>query len=201
VLETRSLSLGVLKVSGTTRRNLPEERSRAFEHALCAACLDWLDAAPNAPVIASGMVGSNMGWCEIPHLPVPVDFRRLATALGRVETTQGRLVYVVPGLIEHSTPPNVMRDEETQVVGAVTTGLADLSRAPSGQCRTEESVLIGAPGTHSKWAYVKGTTIEHFETFMTGELYEALCKHTILGRTMRDTGTHFDHFQSSDACP
>ena len=46
-------------------------------------------------------------------------------------------------------------------------------------------VLIGLPGTHAKWAWVKDGLIERFQTFMTGELFAVLRDHTILGRTMR----------------
>src|SRR5206468_348305 len=42
--------------------------------------------------------------------------------------------------------------------------------------------VIVLPGTHSKWALVRGRTIQTFATFMTGELYAVLREHSILGR-------------------
>jgi 2-dehydro-3-deoxygalactonokinase len=65
-----------------------------------------------------------------------------------------------------------MRGEETQVAGA-------LDRADTAD------TLLCLPGTHSKWVHVQDGRIVHFETFMTGEVFAALCAHTILGRTMR----------------
>jgi 2-dehydro-3-deoxygalactonokinase len=49
-----------------------------------------------------------------------------------------------------------------------------------------DSVLIGLPGTHSKWVSAHQGRVTHFDTFMTGEVYAALRGHTILGRTMSD---------------
>jgi 2-dehydro-3-deoxygalactonokinase len=82
--------------------------------------------------------------------------------------------------------PNVMRGEETQILGAL---LAD----EGGQSR--QSALICLPGTHSKWVEVEDGRIERFHTFMTGEVYAALSGHTILGRTMkRPAAPDFDAF-------
>ena len=39
------------------------------------------------------------------------------------------------------------------------------------------------PGTHSKWVRVEDFTITGFSTVMTGELFEALRRHTILHHT------------------
>jgi 2-dehydro-3-deoxygalactonokinase len=42
------------------------------------------------------------------------------------------------------------------------------------------------PGTHSKWARVEHGVVLDFTTFMTGEMYDALLGHTILGRLPAD---------------
>lgn len=78
-----------------------------------------------------------------------------------------------------STFINYPAGEETQVVGA----LSELGQ--------DEDVLIGLPGTHSKWVRVQGQRIVHFDTFMTGEVYAVLRRHAILGRTMLP-GDHGD---------
>ncbi|MCZ7019360.1 2-dehydro-3-deoxygalactonokinase, partial [Salmonella enterica] len=48
-------------------------------------------------------------------------------------------------------------------------------------------VLIGLPGSHSKWVEVVEGCITHFDTFMTGELFAVLSKHSILGRTQQQS--------------
>jgi len=62
--------------------------------------------------------------------------------------------------------PDVMRGEETQVIGA----LGDV-----------EGALVVLPGTHCKWVEVEAGRIARFRTFMTGEVFAALRDHTILG--------------------
>jgi 2-dehydro-3-deoxygalactonokinase len=170
VAEQRSHPWGIM--------NLPEAKDAAndpeaaFRAALQTACGDWLESAPAAPLIAAGMVGSKQGWREAPYLTVPLAPDRIGRKLTQVDTGLGRSLWIVPGLLQVSTLPNVMRGEETQVIGAL-------------QQWRDDELLIGLPGTHSKWVRVANGRIQHFDTFMTGEVYGALCAHTILGRTMQ----------------
>ena len=78
-------------------------------------------------------------------------------------------------MIQRSRLPNVMRGEETQVLGV-------LQNLPIEQGR---DLLIGLPGSHSKWVEVAGGCIVHFDTFMTGEIFAVLSEHSILGRTQQ----------------
>jgi 2-dehydro-3-deoxygalactonokinase len=128
------------------------------------------------PILASGMVGSAQGWRETPYIDLPCDIHDLGMNLTALRTTKGRIVHLVPGLIRRAGLANVMRGEETQLVGALAV------YKPSTR---SQRLLMGFPGTHSKWVYLRGNMVEDFRTFMTGELYAALCNHTILGRTMR----------------
>jgi 2-dehydro-3-deoxygalactonokinase len=171
-LETRELARGIAHIvrdSGAGRDG--------FERAFDDACADWTREFPAVPLIACGMVGSAQGWRETPYLEVPGSLDRLASALTQVRSASGATLHLVPGLIERGRLPSLMRGEETQIAGALdVAGLTASSGAP---------ILIGLPGTHSKWAQVHDREIVHFDTFMTGEVYEALCTHTLLARTMR----------------
>ncbi|MFL9927023.1 2-dehydro-3-deoxygalactonokinase [Herbaspirillum lusitanum] len=173
VLDKRQLPWGIM--------NLPEiaagDRSYGFEQAFKEACGDWLAAAGSTPlpVIAAGMVGSAQGWREAAYLEVPLPVAGIGQGLATIATRSGATLHIVPGLLQRAGLPNVMRGEETQVVGA----LAGMS------ARDADDVLIGLPGTHSKWVRVQQNRIAHFDTFMTGEVYAALSAHTILGRTMQ----------------
>ena len=40
------------------------------------------------------------------------------------------------------------------------------------------------PGTHSKWVKVKNGLIEHFKTYMSGELFEVIKKNTVLTHSL-----------------
>jgi 2-dehydro-3-deoxygalactonokinase len=184
VLETRLLPRGIMHLArptpGHTEPAKPSSGlDEAFEDAFEEACGDWRKAAPGAPVIACGMVGSAQGWRQAAYLDVPASFEHLAAQLTRVDASNGAVVHIVPGLIERGRLPNVMRGEETQILGALDAAARAFPR--------DSKTLVGLPGTHSKWAVVRGRQVVHFDTFMTGEVYAALCSHTLLGRTLRRT--------------
>jgi len=158
ILDEQSAPLGVQKVEPGN-----------FPQALTA--LLGGDVPDGVPMIASGMIGSRQGWVEAPYRDCPADFDGIAAALTPVPGTRLR---IVPGLVcrDADGVPDVMRGEETQIVGA----LDDETLAQAAPR------VIVLPGTHSKWALVRGRTIQTFATFMTGELYAVLREHSILGR-------------------
>jgi 2-dehydro-3-deoxygalactonokinase len=144
----------------------------AFGAALDTMTGAWITAHGKLPVILSGMIGSRQGWAEAPYATCPAGADDIVTALARIDHA-GRTISLVPGLsTENDGMPDVMRGEETQILGAL---------ALSGR----DDGLFLLPGTHSKWAEVSGGRIVSFRTFMTGEVFGALKDHTILGRLMR----------------
>jgi 2-dehydro-3-deoxygalactonokinase len=168
VLDRRSREAGILKV----------ERGD-FAGALAAAAGDWLRAEPGLPVVAAGMVGSRQGWREVPYVPCPAGLAELAGALATVAGPDGRTVWLVPGLAHAAAGfPDVMRGEETQILGALATAPGDAPRC------------FVLPGTHSKWAWCARGRVERFATYMTGEVYDVLTRHSILGRLMAGDRGH-----------
>jgi 2-dehydro-3-deoxygalactonokinase len=128
------------------------------------------------------MIGSAQGWREAAYVEIPTSLDALGRGLTEIETRRGAVLHIIPGLIERGPLPGVLRGEETQVAGALEHGV----EAPT---RPGADALIGLPGTHSKWVRVRDRRIVHFTTFMTGEVFGALCAHTILGRTMQRPAT------------
>jgi 2-dehydro-3-deoxygalactonokinase len=181
VLEQRALTSGVMQLPKVARMIAGQRCDDGFELAFDEACGDWLDAQPGLPVIACGMVGSAQGWREASYCETPADVAQLGQALVTLRSRRGVDVHIVPGVIQRSRLPNVMRGEETQVLGA-------LPQLPDG---AGNDVLIGLPGSHSKWVQVADGCIVHFDTFMTGELFAVLSQHSILGRT-QERGAAFD---------
>lgn len=182
VLDQRAFDSGIMQLPDTPRDIAGSPCSDGFELAFDEACGDWLDAQPELPVIACGMVGSAQGWREATYRETPASLASLADALVTVRSQRGVTLHIIPGVLQRSRLPNVMRGEETQVLGII----ASLDAA-----EREQPLLIGLPGSHSKWVRAAGGYIEHFDTFMTGEVYAALCNHTILGRTQQ-RGAPFD---------
>jgi len=178
-LDARHLPWGIMRLPQPLQDGAATTALSGFELAFEQACGDWLRAEPALPVIACGMVGSAQGWKEAAYLDVPVDLDRIGTRLTVVDRPGGTPLHIVPGLIQRHGLPNVMRGEETQVFGV-------MSEQASADA---DSVLIGLPGTHSKWVNARRGRVTHFDTFMTGEVYAALRGHTILGRTMADAAS------------
>ncbi len=165
VVERRSGPHGILSIA-----------DGGFDAVFEATVADW----PACPVVISGMITSRQGWVELPYLMCPAPVEALAGALRRHQTDGGREVHFVTGLAARDAAgiPDVMRGEETQILGAI----ADDDAAAR---------LLVLPGTHSKWALVEGAEVSWFATFMTGEVFAVLKEHSILGRMMtgetRDT--------------
>src|SRR4029079_19755758 len=62
-----------------------------------------------------------------------------------------------------------------------------------------DDVVVCMPGTHSKWVQTRGGTVERFATFMTGELFDAVSRQTILWHavTGADDAEDIDAFRSA----
>lgn len=175
VLELRHRPWGIMNLPPAPAGQADAQSGAAFERALQDACGDWLAAHPALPVLACGMVGSAQGWREATYLDAPASLDDLARGLTVVNRGSASPVHIVPGLLQRAGLPNVMRGEETQVLGV----LADSALAGEGP------LLVGLPGTHSKWVVAQQRSIQRFHTFMTGEVFAALRGHTLLGKTMK----------------
>jgi 2-dehydro-3-deoxygalactonokinase len=157
VLEEKSAPLGILNVPNGD-----------FAGVFAAQFSGWMKPE-GALCLISGMAGSRQGWAEAPYAPCPTGPEELARRLHWIEP--GRIA-LVPGVSdEQGDVPDVMRGEEVQIFGAMRlAGLAD--------------GLFVLPGTHSKWATVRGGRIAGFRTYMTGEAYGLFAQHSILARTL-----------------
>ena len=147
-----------------------------FPQVFDEACGDWMKA-PGALALVCGMAGSRQGWKEAPYAPCPAGFREIASRLMWIEP---RRIAIVPGLVcEIGGTPDVMRGEETKALGVM-----QLLGMAAGR--------IVMPGTHCKWVRVRARRIESFATFMTGEFYAVLRRHSIFARTMPEQDGEFD---------
>ncbi|MCY6382236.1 2-dehydro-3-deoxygalactonokinase [Hoeflea prorocentri] len=136
-----------------------------FAHVL-EAHLGALDAPKNLPVVICGMAGSRQGWQEARYLTVPAALSEIVERAVAVEGLD-RDVRILPGFAQRDpSHPDVMRGEETQLLGSFT------GRRLSG--------LACMPGTHSKWVSVEDRCVTGFSTFMTGELFSLITRHSIL---------------------
>lgn len=148
------------------------------------------DTAP-IPVVMSGMVGSAHGWIEVPYREAPLDLAALGSHRFKVPdraweerggvtgSARRRPLWIVPGCaLRAGSRVDVMRGEETQLLGAVALG------------HREGWFLL--PGTHSKWARLRRGVLVDFSTYLTGELFALLSQHGTLAAAVSDAASVHD---------
>ncbi|HYE42239.1 MAG TPA: 2-dehydro-3-deoxygalactonokinase [Caulobacteraceae bacterium] len=160
--EGRDFPLGVSRLQ-------PGEAARRFREEVRPAL-----SAETLPTLMCGMVGSTLGWTVAPYRDCPAGFQELAASLLTVEDGPAP-VRIVPGLRGPgvTAAPDVMRGEETQVLGW-------LAQDPA---RERGRHVVCHPGTHAKWVLVEDGRIVRFVTAMTGELFSTLSRHGVLATT------------------
>jgi 2-dehydro-3-deoxygalactonokinase len=113
-------------------------------------------------VYASGMIGSNVGWTEVPYAEAPAGCADLVRAA--VSTNIGSVAtHIVPGIAcrrSFDGQPDILRGEEIELMG-----LAAL--------RTVDG-WVALPGTHTKWARLEKGRVVDFFTSMSGEMFDRL---------------------------
>ncbi|PRD44264.1 2-dehydro-3-deoxygalactonokinase [Phyllobacterium phragmitis] len=144
---------------------LDASRTNGFSQVL-EGHLAAVGAPADLPVVVCGMAGSRQGWMEASYVDIPADPAAILAASARIIDTR-RDIRIVPGLAQQGARPNVMRGEETQLLGLV-------------HGKPGFSGLVAMPGTHSKWVYLEGGKVSRFATYLTGELYALLCNQSIL---------------------
>ena len=158
-----------------------------FDQAL-QSLLDTMDAQPHA-VILSGMVGSALGWQVVPYVDGTVALPALAQHLHAVHLQLGvradialapPSVAIVPGYcVRNATGgPDVMRGEETQLLGA--------------HCLGQSDGWFVLPGTHSKWVELRAGRVQQLRTYMTGELFDLLGRHGTLAAAAASADAPWD---------
>lgn len=159
VIERRASPAGIVNV-----------KDRRFAQTLKEKVGDWI-AGGEHRVLLSGMVGSRQGWMEADYLPCSVTLDDLAAGVVEVPFPEAE-VRLVPGVRgeDSNGVPEVMRGEETQVMGI------------SESCQRYGVVCM--PGTHTKWIELRDRSIVNLQTCMTGDVFAALRSKTILSKLM-----------------
>lgn len=112
---------------------------------------------------AAGMIGSNVGWQDVPYVLAPAGLAEIAR--GTVGTAIGGVpVRLVPGMAcrrAYDGGPDILRGEEIELFG-----FTQLHRGWDG--------FVALPGTHTKWVRFSGGKVVDFFTSMSGEMYDRL---------------------------
>ncbi|PLN67265.1 2-oxo-3-deoxygalactonate kinase, partial [Klebsiella quasipneumoniae] len=130
-VETKQLPLGITRLNGRSPADVFAEHLAPWR------------GAQALPVLMAGMNGSDAGWQAVPYLDCPAAI----DAPGRQLCAVAEGVWIIPGLkIEQDGDFNVMRGEETQLLGA---------------CQLAAAECYVLPGTHCKWVQVAGGAVRH----------------------------------------
>ena len=136
-------------------------------------------------VIASGMITSEIGLIEIPHLIAPAGIAELSKGVVRVNDPGilpiGIPIYFIPGIKNHYSEDaraqdlmdiDFMRGEEVQCVGILTQDIA----VPCS---------IVTLSSHTKVVYIdKNRKIAASNTTISGQLYDAILNHSSIGKSL-----------------
>jgi 2-dehydro-3-deoxygalactonokinase len=148
--------------------------NNSFEKTFINLIENWLVDDQTIDVLASGMVGARQGWVEAPYQETPCDLNNINFI--SPDLNDSRITFKIFSGISQIDQPDVMRGEETQVAGF-------FHENPG----FDGSICL--PGTHSKWIKVKDGSIEKFQTFMTGELFEVISQNTVLMHSVKSNKT------------
>ena len=133
-----------------------------------------LGAATEVPVLICGMAGARQGWAEAPYLSTPTRLDALHEGAIRVDAPGD--IRILPGIAQALPErPDVMRGEETQLLGVTEPGFTG---------------LVCIPGTHSKWIRIEAGRIVGFSTYITGELFSVISQHSILAHAIDANDPH-----------
>ena len=158
VLDTITLNKGIKQQHGGDYAKILKKCLQPWEEQILQYKL---------PILMIGMIGSNLGWHEVPYVACPFPLPDLVRDLFKLTSPWQTTAYIVPGAkVETEQSADVMRGEETLILGAH---------------QLFQASVYCLPGTHSKWAYIENNKLTTFSTLMTGELYAVLLEHSLLG--------------------
>lgn len=133
-------------------------------------------------ILASGMITSDMGLKEVPHLTAPVGLAELAEGIHEASFPNITPIpfFFIPGMENQMKSFNshnwrsmdIMRGEETEAI-------ALLEKVP----QNVPSILV-LPGSHTKFIKAENGKLTDCLTTLTGELLSALTQHTLLANTV-----------------
>ena len=159
--------------------HLPAERPEAYRNVLLGGIEGMQRACDHdltkLPVIISGMASSSLGWCELPYAKLPFALsgeNAVWKPLEPASSGKHAGVYLISGVCSDD---DVIRGEETELIGA-------------WQFAQEEAFpdrgLIILPGTHSKHLEVRQQTLVGIQTYMSGELFDVVGRHSVLRHSL-----------------
>jgi 2-dehydro-3-deoxygalactonokinase len=131
---------------------------------------EQLKEKKNIPILVSGMASSSIGIEELPYAKIPFALNGKNT-ISKFMKSNAEFPYDLLLISGVSTSNDVMRGEETQLVG--------IAQIKELMQLNEEAICI-FPGTHSKHIKISKGNVVDFKTYLTGEMFELLSTKSVL---------------------
>lgn len=173
-------------VRNTSMTGSKEALRTGLCEAIAAAAQDaGIDVAEIEFAIASGMITSEIGLMEIPHLIAPVGLEELADSAVMTQPGEaipmGIPILFIRGIRNNYGEPilqnirnvDFMRGEEVQMMGIL------------DELQLNKSVNVIVLSSHTKLihANAEGQVVASL-TNISGQLYEAVCKESMIGKSL-----------------
>lgn len=130
-------------------------------------------------VMACGMITSNVGLVEVPHVTAPASAQDLADQAREIllEDVCAKPIMFIPGVKNSSGPVTLENFEQMDIMrGEEVETVAVLNDYPKGK-----SYLLVLPGSHSKFVSVnENGQMAGCLTSITGELLSSITRNTII---------------------
>ena len=148
--------------------------------------------------VAYGMITSNVGLAEIPHLTAPAGPAQFHAGLVTrafpdllpfpVTFIPGLKIAPGPATLDNLSTLDMMRGEETEAVGLW------------AALRPEQDLMLVLPGSHNKFISVgRDGSLRGCMTSISGELLDALTHHTVLADSLVGAFASAGAFTARDA--
>lgn len=142
-----------------------------------------LTTSSDVTFVASGMITSNVGLFELPHLVAPAGIAEFAAGMVKADLPQvvDRPIWFIPGVRNTNkpvTPENceamdIMRGEETEAIGVI------------NRLNISGPAIVVLPGSHSKFVKINhDRKIDGCITTISGEMLDVITQNTILASSL-----------------
>ncbi|MDP5210809.1 2-dehydro-3-deoxygalactonokinase [Microbulbifer sp. 2205BS26-8] len=173
---TSNLRLYLLDESGSvvderSGKGIGQLQPGKVESELFSLIEPWAEMHDGVEIVLCGMVGSTLGLKEASYVECPADKSDISRQALRFQL-RGHGITIVPGITSTSPYgyPDVMRGEETQILGAIVTD----------DTFAQGTFLFCLPGTHVKWVLYVNGKITSILSAISGELFSVLSTHSVL---------------------
>jgi 2-dehydro-3-deoxygalactonokinase len=137
-------------------------------------------------IIATGMITSNVGVFEVPHLKAPVGMKELADGMvpHYLYDIVEKDIWFVPGVknnvsevtVNNCEAMDIMRGEEVEAVALIR------------RLNIKGPAVIVLPGSHSKYVAIdENNRITGCLTSLAGELLSVITNHTLIANSLEKT--------------